>query len=145
MKSERKVLADHLKAKNLKKTGQRFNILDIFLNTTGHISAYELHALIRKRYPDIGFSTVYRTLKLFTECGIANEVNFGDGRARFEKGLKRSNHGHLICIQCGRTEEFTSPSVEKVQKQIVNKYGYKPEGFRFEIYGLCKKCRKRVS
>jgi Fur family ferric uptake transcriptional regulator len=142
MKSEKEVLAEHLKAKNLKKTEQRFNILEIFLTTTGHISAYELHALIRKRYNDIGFSTVYRTLKLFTECGIANEVNFGDGRARFEKGFHRSNHGHLICTKCGHTEEFTSPSVENVQKQIVSKFDYRPQGFRFEIYGLCKKCRK---
>jgi Fur family ferric uptake transcriptional regulator len=141
MKTEKIVLAEHLRAKNLKKTEQRFHILDIFLTTTGHISAYELHALIRKHHPDIGFSTVYRTMKLFTECGIANEVNFGDGKSRFEKAFRRDNHGHLICTKCGRTEEFTSPSVENVQKQIVGKYGYKSQGFRFEIYGLCKKCR----
>ena len=143
MKTEKDVLAEHLKTKNLKKTDQRYNILDIFLTTTGHISAYELHALIRKNYPNIGFSTVYRTLKLFTECGIAHEVNFGDGKARFEKAFRRSNHGHLICTKCGHTEEFTSPSVENVQKQIVGKYGYRPQGFRFEIYGICKKCRQR--
>ena len=141
MKTESDVLANHLKKKNLKKTDQRFQILDIFLTTTGHSTAYELHALIRKHHPDIGFSTVYRTMKLFTECGIANEVNFGDGKARFEKAFRRGNHGHLICIKCGKTEEFTSQAIENVQKQIVNKYGYKPQGFRFEIYGLCKKCR----
>jgi len=141
MKSEKEVLEEHLKAKNLKKTGQRFNILDIFLRTTEHISAYELHTLIRKQYHNIGFSTVYRTLKLFTECGLANEVNFGDGRARFEKSFKRVNHGHLICTKCGKTKEFTSQAIEKVQKQIVGEHKYKPQGFRFEIYGLCNRCK----
>jgi len=143
VKTEKEILADYLKEKNLKRTEQRFNILDIFLATNGHISAYELHALILKRYSDIGFSTVYRTLKLFTECGLADEVNFGDGRARFEKAFRRSNHGHLVCSKCGHTEEFSSPTVENVQKQIVNKYDYEPQGFRFEIYGLCRKCRQR--
>lgn len=144
MINERDVLDEHLKAKNLKRTEQRFDILDIFLTTTGHISAYELHALIRKHYPNIGFSTVYRTLKLFTECGLAHEVNFGDGRARFEKAFRRDTHGHLICTRCGRTEEFASQEVDEVQARIVNKFGYRPQGYRFEIYGLCKKCRTRT-
>jgi len=141
MINEKEVLAEHLKSKNLKRTDQRFNILETFLTTTEHISAYDFHALVRKRYPFIGFSTVYRTMKLLTECGLANEVNFGDGRARFEKAFKRINHGHIICVKCGRTEEFTSPAVEKAQNQIIKKFGYKPHGFRFEIYGLCEKCR----
>jgi len=141
MSSEKEVLAEYLKSKNLKRTDQRFNILETFLTTTGHVSAYEFHALVRKHYPDIGFSTVYRTLKLFTECGLVNEVNFGEGRSRFEKAFKRVNHGHIICVKCGRTEEFTSPAIKKAQNQIVKDFGYKPQGFRFEIYGLCKKCR----
>jgi Fur family ferric uptake transcriptional regulator len=141
MINEKEVLAEHLRSKNLKRTDQRFNILETFLSTTGHISAYEFHALVRKHYPYIGFSTVYRTLRLFTECGLANEVNFGDGRARFEKAFKRVNHGHLICVNCGHTEEFTSSAIEKEQNRIVNEFDYKPQGFRFEIYGLCKKCR----
>ncbi|MCP4581364.1 MAG: transcriptional repressor [candidate division Zixibacteria bacterium] len=141
MSKETDVLDEHLKANNLKKTDQRFGILDIFLRTAGHISAYELHTLIRKQYPNIGFSTVYRTLKLFTECGLANEVNFGDGRARFEKSFRRVNHGHLICSKCGKTKEFTSAAVDKVQKQIVGEHKYKPQGFRFEIYGLCNRCQ----
>jgi len=141
MISEREVLAEHLKSKNFKRTDQRYNILDTFLTIKGHISAYEFHALVRKHYPYVGFSTVYRTLKLFTECGLANEVNFGDGRSRFEKAFKRVNHGHLICVKCGHTEEFTSPVVDKVHNQIIKEFDYKSQGFRFEIYGLCKKCR----
>jgi Fur family ferric uptake transcriptional regulator len=140
VKSEREILAEYLRSKGLKKTGPRFNILDVFLSTSGHISAYELRDLIKKRYPGIGFSTVYRTLSIFVECGLANEVNFGDGLARYEKAFRRATHGHLICSRCGRTEEFDSRVVENVQKQVVARHKYKPQGYRFEIYGLCSKC-----
>jgi Fur family ferric uptake transcriptional regulator len=141
MRTERDILDDHLDSQGLKKTQQRYAILDTFLANPGHISAYELHALLRKRHQGIGFSTVYRTLRLFTECRLAHEVNFGDGQARFEKAFHRDNHGHLICSKCGHTEEFDAPSIAKTETQISEKHGYKILGFKFEIYGLCKKCQ----
>lgn len=133
-------MTDYLKQKGLKQTSQRGIILDTFLSTTRHISADELHNLIRKQNPSIGFSTVYRTLRLFTDCGLAREVNFGDGRARFERAVDKSQHGHLICSRCGRTEEFNIGSMQRSIKQITAKFGFKVEGHRFEIYGLCKRC-----
>jgi len=141
MRKEHEILSDYLKQKGLKQTSQRGVILDLFLSSGGHISADELHESIRKKNPHVGFSTVYRTLRLFTECGIAREVNFGDGRARFERGFDRGQHGHLICTKCGRTEEFTVGTMQKSIKQITGEFGFKAEGHRFEIYGLCKKCR----
>jgi Fe2+ or Zn2+ uptake regulation protein len=87
MKKEHQILTDYLRQKGLKQTSQRFFILDKFLSAKRHLSADEIHAMIREQNPKIGFSTVYRTLKLFTECGIAREVNFGDGRARFERAF----------------------------------------------------------
>lgn len=141
MRKEREILNEFLKKKALKQTSQRNLILDTFLSAPGHVSADELHELIRKKNPRVGFSTVYRTLKLFTECGIAREVNFGDGRARFERGFDRSQHGHLICTSCGRTEEFTIGTMQRSIKLIAARYGYSVDGHRFEIYGLCRKCR----
>lgn len=141
MKKEHQILTDYLKQKGLKQTSQRFFILDKFLSAKRHLSADEIHAMIREQNPKIGFSTVYRTLKLFTECGIAREVNFGDGRARFERAFDKEQHGHLICTNCGKAEEFTIPSLEKSIEKIAAKHGFKPEGHRFEVYGTCKKCR----
>jgi len=137
---EKEIFADFLKSKSLKRTRQRFDILDIFMSAGIHISAYELHLRIKKKHPEIGFSTIYRTLKLLTESGIADEGNFGDGQSRYEAAFKRGNHGHLICRECGRTEEFDSEVIDKVQKRVVKKYGYEVRGRRFEIYGLCSKC-----
>ena len=141
MKKEHQLLADYLKQKGLKHTSQRFFILDKFLSAKRHLSADELHAMVREQNPRIGFSTVYRTLKLFTECGIATEVNFGDGRARFERAFDKKQHGHLICTNCGRAEEFTITALEKTIEKIAARYGFKQDGHRFEVYGTCKKCR----
>jgi Fur family ferric uptake transcriptional regulator len=106
-----------------------------------HLSADELHTIVREQNPKIGFSTVYRTLRLFSDCGLAREVNFGDGRARFERAIDRNQHGHLICTNCGKAEEFMIDLMEKSIEKIAAKSGFKIEGNRFEVYGLCKKCR----
>ena len=140
MKKEHETLSNYLKQRGLKHTSQRTIILDTFLATKKHISADELHNLIRSKNPGIGFSTVYRTLRLLTECGLAREVNFGDGRARFERGFERGQHGHLICTVCGSAEEFTILSVERSIKKISSEFGFTPEGHRIEVYGRCKKC-----
>jgi len=141
MRKENEILNDYLRQKGLKQTSQRNVILETFLASGGHISADELQEMIRKKNPRIGFSTVYRSLRLFTECGIAREVNFGDGRARFERGFDKTQHGHLVCTSCGKTEEFTVAAIQKTIKHISEKYDYKPDGHRFEVYGICKKCR----
>jgi Fur family transcriptional regulator, ferric uptake regulator len=141
MKREQEILAGFLKQKGLKQTGQREKILDIFLSNMKHVSADELHAIIRKSDPRIGFSTVYRTLRILTECGLAREVNFGDGRARFERSFDKGQHGHLICTSCGKTEEFAIGAMEKSLKQISANVGFKVQGHRLEVYGLCKRCQ----
>jgi Fur family transcriptional regulator, ferric uptake regulator len=141
MKREQEILINFLKQRGLKQTGQREKILEIFLSNVKHLSADELHAIIRKNDPQIGFSTVYRTLRLFTDAGLAREVNFGDGRARFEKALDKGQHGHLICTSCGKTEEFSVSAIEKSIKQVSANVGFKPLGHRLEVYGLCKRCQ----
>jgi len=141
MKREQELLVNFLRQKGLKQTGQRERILDIFLSSMKHVSADELHSIVRKSDPRIGFSTVYRTLKIFTEAGLAREVNFGDGRARFEKAFDKGQHGHLICSNCGKAEEFVVTSIDKAIRQVSSGVGFKPQGHRLEVYGLCKKCQ----
>ncbi len=140
MRKEQEILTAYLRQRGLKQTEQRNLILDLFLSSSRHIAADELHDMIRRKNPRVGFSTVYRTLRLFTECGIAREVNFGDGRARFERAIDKSQHGHLVCTSCGKTEEFSTDAFQKSLKQISANYGFKAEGHRFEVYGLCQKC-----
>ena len=80
MKKEHKILTNYLKQKGLKQTSQRFFILDRFLASKRHLSADELHTMVREQNPKIGFSTVYRTLRLFSECGLGTEGPVSKGR-----------------------------------------------------------------
>lgn len=129
-----------LKERGLKHTSQRERILRRFLEIGGHVSAEELYTDLRQAMPGIGFSTVYRTLNLLAECGIARRVHFGDGRARFDANTG-VHHDHLVCERCGRTVEFSIPEVERLQEAVAASHGFEVRHHRLEIYGLCPDCR----
>jgi Fur family ferric uptake transcriptional regulator len=96
----------HLKRVGLKQTEQRNAILRTFLETREHLSIDELHRLVKKTDSRIGVTTVYRTLKLLAGCGLASEVAFHDGIARYEHQYNRRNHHHMVCTECGASVEF---------------------------------------
>jgi Fur family ferric uptake transcriptional regulator len=101
---EKKALADYLDSHSLKHTKQREAILDVFLSARGHITGEELHARVRESNPRIGYTTVYRTMKLLCEAGLAMERHFDDGVARYE--IEHEHHDHLVCVRCGKIVEF---------------------------------------
>jgi len=143
MREAEEILLRHLKLVGLKRTGQRETILRTFLETHEHLSTDEMYQRVRKRDSKIGFTTVYRTLKLLTECGLASEVDFHDGIARYEHQYHRRNHHHMVCTECGGSVEFFSPEVDKLEEEIGRKHRYTTTRHTFQIYGVCEDCRKR--
>ncbi len=139
----KEILHSHLKAVGLKHTGQRDTILKTFLEVRDHLSTDELHRLVKKKDPKIGFTTVYRPLKLFTECGLASELAFHDGVARYEHQYNRRTHHHMVCTQCGTSVEFFSPEIERIEREIGKKHHYQTTRHTFQIYGLCESCAKK--
>ena len=137
------ILHRHLKRVGLKHTAQRDTILRTFLETREHLSTDELHRLVKKQDGKIGFTTVYRTLKLLAECGLASEVAFHDGIARYEHQYNRRSHHHMVCTECGSSVEFFSPEVDTLEQQIGRKYRYVTTRHTFQIYGVCEDCRKK--
>lgn len=137
------ILHRHIKSVGLKHTAQRNTILRTFLETREHLSIEQLLTLVRKKDPKIGSTTVYRTLKLFTECGLASEVAFHDGIARYEHQYNRRSHHHMVCTECGSSVEFFSPEVDRLEAEIGRKHNYLPTRHTFQIYGLCLDCRKK--
>ncbi len=133
----------HLKRVGLKHTGQRDAILRTFLETHDHLSTEELHHLVQRSDPRIGFTTVYRTLKLLAECGLASEVEFHDGVTRYERQYNRRSHHHMVCTECGTSVEFFSPEIEKVEQEIGRKHRYLTTRHTFQIYGICDQCQKK--
>jgi Fur family ferric uptake transcriptional regulator len=142
MREAEQILHRHLKRVGLKHTGQRDTILRTFLESREHLSTDELFRLVKKKDPRIGFTTVYRTLKLLGECGLASEVAFHDGIARFEHQYNRRSHHHMVCTKCGSSVEFFSPEVSRVEQEIGRKHRYLTTRHTFQIYGLCESCRK---
>ena len=141
MKKEQKVFEDFRLQRKLKKSEQRNQVIEKFLALEKHVSALELYTEMKKQGSAVGYSTVYRTLKLLAESGLAREVDFGSGETYFEHKFQHKHHDHLLCLNCGRTIEFSSPKIENLQSQIANKNKFKPQAHNLVIYGLCEKCR----
>jgi len=137
------VFHDHLRRVGLKHTGQRDTILRTFLDTRDHLSTDDLYRLVRKQDERIGFTTVYRTLKLLAECGLASEVAFNDGIARYEHQYNRRNHHHMVCTQCGSSVEFFSADIDRIERHVGRKHNYLTTRHTFQIYGVCDECRKK--
>jgi Fur family transcriptional regulator, ferric uptake regulator len=148
--SEAKELYDRLETymerKGLRSTSQRRLIAEEFFAGPPHVSIEELLARVRQRDPKVGYATVYRTLKLFTECGIADERHFGDGPSRYELSDESTHHhhDHLICVSCGKIIEFHDDRIEDVQEEVARSLGFRVDSHKHEIYGECADCQKKA-
>ena len=119
-------------------TSQRRAIHRVLQETARPMGPREILESARRHIPGLGIATVYRTLKLLVDCGLAIERQFGDGQARYE--VVGDHHDHLICVKCGLILEFEDAEIERLQERIASRLG----GFtvlrhRHELYGLCPK------
>lgn len=134
--------ADRLKAalklSGRKVTRRRLEVLEAILNSGAHKSAEDLYAALRGQ---VGRATVFRALKLLTELGFAARTDIA-GRAGFE-AAGRKHHDHIICVKCGRIEEFCNPAIEALQNRELKKRGFSPVSHSLEISGVCRACAKR--
>jgi len=132
-----------LKERGLKSTAQRDDIARVFFSDGGHRSVEELYAAVKKVNPRVGYATVYRTLKLLKETGLAAERRFDDGQARYEPSEERAqHHDHVICERCGKIVEFNSEELENQQQRIARFLGFVLSRHRLELYGICADCRE---
>lgn len=132
---------DYLSRKLLKSTRQRDLIAEVFFGEHGHLTIDELLARVRERNPKIGYATVYRTMKLLTECGLAALRQFGDGQRVYELAADTAHHDHLICVECGKVLEFENEEIERLQDKVARSFGFTLVRHKLELYGLCPKAR----
>lgn len=138
---EKEIFEDHIRKRGLRRTVQRELILEVFLETDDHLSSEDLYWLVQKKDPNVGQTTVYRTLKLLTDAGLAREVRLGDGRTYYEHHFDHEHHDHMICTECGLVVEFFSPEIEALQDEMAAKFNFKPTHHSLRILGLCENCR----
>ena len=132
----------YLKSKGLRNTLQRQHIIDVFLAEAGHLTTEELFERVLKVDPSLGQATMYRTMKLLCEAGLAREVRFDDGVARYEHSCSE-HHDHLICERCGINTEVVDPEIERLQEALARKHGFIPTSHRLYLYGICAACRQK--
>jgi Fur family ferric uptake transcriptional regulator len=143
MASEVEIFENYLHAKNLKHSKPRRDIVEVFLTSEGHLSAQELYEQTRRHNPRIGFATVYRTLKLLEECGLARTMDYGDGTLRYEPD--RFQHHHIICTACNRTVEFLSPELESLLQQVQKTHNFVPQSHAVRVLSVCTDCEQAVT
>ena len=120
--------------KDVKLTDQRKLVAKVMSESKDHPDVDELHKRVNKVDSKISIATVYRTVKLFEEAGIVNKHDFKGNKARYEQ-TKQEHHDHLIDINTGEIVEFVNDDIEKLQKQVAEKLGYKLVDHRLELYG----------
>lgn len=136
--------ADDLKSSGLKATLPRIKILEVFQapGSERHMTAEDVYKTLLAEGSDIGLATVYRVLMQFEQAGILSRNHFESGKATFELNEGR-HHDHLVCIECGRVEEFFDPEIERRQKQIAQAHGFELQDHALSLYGICSKHRKK--
>ena len=139
---EKEIFLEHIQKAGLRRTGQRDLIMEIFLRTEEHLTSEDLYWLVQKEDPTVGNTTVYRTLKLLTEAGLAREVRFGDNKTYYEHHYNHEHYDHMICTECGRVIEFFSADIEDLQDQMAEKFGFRPTHHSLRLWGICDECQK---
>jgi Fur family ferric uptake transcriptional regulator len=137
---EKAIFAAYLRTHKLKRSEQREVVVDVFLRSDRHLSVDDLLRLVKRRRSDVGRTTVYRTLKLLTAAGLAQELEFA-GQTRFEREHNRAHHDHFICTSCHEIFEFSNEAIERIQEEIAAGLGFRIEAHRHHIYGSCAKCQ----
>jgi Fur family ferric uptake transcriptional regulator len=133
------IIAAGIKSTGLKVTVPRVKVLSIFeTSKVRHLSAEDVYKLMLAEDMDIGLATVYRVLTQFEQAGILLRSNFESGKAVFELN-EGSHHDHLVCLDCGRVEEFFDEKIEDRQKKIAEEKGFQLEEHALALYGHCTK------
>ena len=140
MQDEISIFEDFLRTQRLKHSKPRRDIVDVFLASEGHLTAHELYQQVKEHNPSIGFATVYRTLRLLEECGLARTMDYGDGTLRYEPN--RFQHHHIICTDCNRTIEFLSPELEALLRNVQQDHHFTPQRHAVRILSMCADCTR---
>lgn len=137
----RKVLQEY----GHKLTSQREATVQILLESKEHLSADDIYMLVKDKAPDIGLATVYRTLELLSEMRIIHKLNFGDGVARYEitDSEEEHHHHHLVCLECGKLEEFEDDILGDIECKIEKNKNFQIIDHRLSFFGYCQHCKDK--
>lgn len=142
-----KKIKKQLHESGFKLTPQREATLQVLLeNEKDHLSAEEIFFFVKRKSPEIGLATVYRTLEILTEISVLDKVSFNDGVARYDlrkEGAKHFHH-HLLCLECGNIEEIEEDLLGAVEEIVESNYHFLVKDHRLTFHGICQNCQKKA-
>src|SRR4051812_31255451 len=137
------MVRDEARRRGVRWTNQRQTIVDTFIACDDHITVEELHRRVRQIDRSVSAATVYRTVNMLVDLGVAHKGNFGSGSASFECAVNKQHHDHLVCVACGAITEFHDHKIEELQEEIARSNGFQLHHHRMELYGVCAACVKK--
>jgi len=108
-----------------------------------HPNADDIRRRLQSKKKDVGLATIYRTLNLLVRSGLVTAVDLGEGHSHFEPEWKETAHGHLICLSCGRVQEFAQAGIQDAVKRIGEEKGYRLDKFSLQVFGYCRACEPK--
>ena len=140
--STQPTIGESLRQEGYRLTPQRLMILSIIRDSSGHISAEEIHEKVCQQYPFVNISTVYRTLNLLKKLRLISETDLGEGYVRYEL-LERGRHHHLVCRQCAASFPLEHSLLAPLEERLLGEYGFAADLDHFAIFGLCRRCQEQ--
>lgn len=134
------VLRGELRERELPFTQQRESVARVLFETTRHLSADEVAEELRERGEQIGKATVYRTLALLVELGLATEHDFDEGFKRYQMQIGAAQHDHMICTSCGKVTQFRHPELEQALEEVARNAGFEAITRQIKVFGTCHEC-----
>ena len=141
MNQRSRQLKKALKKEGLRYTSQRQAIWDEICSSDEHRDVEELFISIRQAGIKVSRATVYRTIDVLVKNNLVRKLDLGDGRSLYEHKIDPTHHDHLVCIRCGRIEEFMMEEIESLQDRIAKKHNFKLIRHIHQLFGICSECR----
>ncbi|MBA2480544.1 MAG: transcriptional repressor [Planctomycetes bacterium] len=138
-----RAVREEARRRGVRWTAQRQIVLETFLASGEHISVDELHHRVRQIDHSVSAATVYRTVNMLVDIGVAHKRNFGNGSATFESALTKEHHDHLVCTACGGIQEFHHDMIETLQDEVAKNHAFCLSHHRLELYGICAACQSK--
>lgn len=141
IKEVKSIFSYHLEKNGLRKTPERFTILEVIYKRQDHFDAEALYIHMKNQNYRVSRATVYNTLDLLVSCDLVTKHQFGKNLAQFEKSYAYKQHDHVICIECGDVLEFCDPRIQQIKDTVADVLNFKINHHSLNLYGKCNKCK----